>query len=77
MLFIALVGIVVGVGINFANLHTDFQDLRDFHRGYMGRRMLISEGSLTSREYLKALSTIEENKRRPPKRPPKVMKSFL
>jgi hypothetical protein len=28
---------------------TDFQDLKDFHRGYMGRKLLILEGRLTSR----------------------------
>ena len=44
-----VVGIVVGVVINFINLHTDYQDLHDFYRGYVGRRMLISEGKLTSR----------------------------
>ena len=59
---IALVGVVVGVVINFVNLHTDFQDLKDFHHGYLGRKMLISEGKLTSREYIKALKKLQESK---------------
>ncbi len=75
LFFIALTGLIVGLMINFANLHTDFQvertktnyfskckvtlsyinikDLRDFHRGYLGRKLHISEGTLTSREYIK------------------------
>jgi len=52
------VGIVIAVVINFINLHADFQDLHDFYRGYVGRRMLISEGKLTSRDFLNALRTI-------------------
>jgi len=44
-----VLGIIVGLVINFANLQTDFQDLRDFHRGYLGRQMLIREGRLSSR----------------------------
>ena len=60
VLFVCLVGLAVGIVINFANLHTDFQDLHDFYRGYMGRRLLISEGKLSSREYLEALELVHK-----------------
>ena len=46
---------VVAFIINFINVHTDFLDLKDFYRGYMGRRLLIIEGRLTSRTYLEYL----------------------
>ena len=53
--FILIVCVVVAVVINFINLHSDFQDLKDFYRGYMGRKLLILEGSLTSRTYINQL----------------------
>ena len=46
---------VVAFIINFINVHTDFLDLKDFYRGYMGRRLLIIEGRLTSKTYLEYL----------------------
>jgi hypothetical protein len=60
VLVVFLVGLSVCVVLNFANLHSDFQDLHDFYRGYMGRKMLISEGKLSSREYLDALKLVHE-----------------
>lgn len=50
VLVILLIGLVIGLMINFANLKTDFHDIRIFYRGYVGRQLLISEGMLTSRE---------------------------
>ena len=53
--FILIACVVIAIIINFINLHSDFQDLKDFHRGYMGRKLLIIEGRLTSRTYLHQL----------------------
>ena len=58
LLFILGFGLTIGLAINFGNLHTDFMDLKDFHRGYMGRKMLIAEGRLASRVYLEALKGV-------------------
>lgn len=63
VLVLLMAGVLVGVIINFVNLHTDFQDLQDFYRGYMGRRMLISEGKLTSRDYINAIKEVNEKKK--------------
>lgn len=63
VLVVVLAGIIIGLVINFVNLHTDFQDLQDFHRGYMGRKLLIKEGKLTSREYLKAINKVQKEEK--------------
>ena len=34
VLGILLFGVAIGLVINFVNLHTDFQDLKDFFHGY-------------------------------------------
>ena len=63
MIFVLVFGIVIGLVVNFVNLHTDFQDCHDFYRGYMGRRLLISEGKLTSRAYLEAINTLKDQQK--------------
>ncbi|XP_059095683.1 uncharacterized protein LOC131890364 [Tigriopus californicus] len=75
VLVLLMAGVLVGVIINFVNLHTDFQDLQDFYRGYMGRRMLISEGKLTSRDYINAIKEVNEKKKKSCKPSKKSRKS--
>ena len=53
--FILIFCVAVAIIINFINLHSDFQDLKDFYRGFMGRKLLILEGRLTSRTYIDQL----------------------
>jgi hypothetical protein len=53
--FILIFCVMVAIAINFINLHSDFQDIKEFYRGYMGRKLLILEGSLTSRTYINQL----------------------
>uniref|UniRef100_A0A0K2TSJ4 Uncharacterized protein n=1 Tax=Lepeophtheirus salmonis TaxID=72036 RepID=A0A0K2TSJ4_LEPSM len=52
ILVILSICILIAVCINFINVHSDFEDLKDFYRGYKGRKLLISEGRLTSRVFL-------------------------
>ena len=59
ILFILLCCCIIAVSINFINLQTDYMDLRDFYRGYMGRRLLIIEGRLTSKSYQDELKNSE------------------
>ena len=35
--------------LSFVNVHYDFLELRNFYRGYMGRRLLIQEGRLLTK----------------------------
>ena len=58
VLIVVFAGVVIGCVINFVNLHTDFQDLQDFHRGYLGRRLLIREGKLQSRRFCDAVEKV-------------------
>ena len=52
--------VAVAVGINFINLSSDFDDLMDFYKGFMGRRLLIVEGRLTSRSHILLLKAKEQ-----------------
>ena len=54
--------VAVAVGINFINLNSDYEDLMDFYRGYMGRRLLIVEGRLTSKSHIQELKAKEQTK---------------
>lgn len=40
--------------LSFVNVHYDFLELRNFYRGYMGRRLLIQEGRLLTKTKHKA-----------------------
>ena len=54
--------VMIAVGINFINLSSDFDDLMEFYRGFMGRRLLIVEGRLTSRSHILLLKAKEQVK---------------
>ena len=54
--------VAVAIGINFINLQSDHEDLKDFYRGYMGRRLLIVEGRLTSKRHIQMLKAKEQIK---------------
>ena len=54
--------VAVAVGINFINLNSDYEDLMDFYKGYMGRRLLIVEGRLTSKSHIQELKAKEQIK---------------
>ena len=54
--------VAVAIGINFINLSSDHEDLKDFYRGYMGRRLLIVEGRLTSKKHIQLLKAKEQVK---------------
>jgi len=60
--FILIACVAIAISINFINLHSDFQDLKDFHRGFMGRKLLIHEGRLTSRTYMVQLKEFKSIK---------------
>ena len=44
------VSVLGAIILSFVNVHYDFLELRNFYRGYMGRRLLIQEGRLTYRK---------------------------
>ena len=52
--------VAVAVGINFINLSSDYADLMDFYRGFMGRRLLIVEGRLTSKSHIQLCKAKEQ-----------------
>ena len=52
--------VAIAVGINFINLNSDYEDLMDFYKGYMGRRLLIVEGRLTSKSHIQELKAKEQ-----------------
>ena len=54
--------VAVAIGINFINLSSDYEDLKDFYKGYMGRRLLIVEGRLTSKKHIQLLKAKEQIK---------------
>ena len=54
--------VAVAIGINFINLSSDHEDLKDFYKGYMGRRLLIVEGRLTSKKHIQLLKAKEQIK---------------
>ena len=54
--------VAVAIGINFINLSSDHEDLKDFYKGYMGRRLLIVEGRLTSKKHIQMLKAKEQIK---------------
>ena len=54
--------VAIAVGINFINLNSDYEDLMDFYKGYMGRRLLIVEGRLTSKSHIMELKAKEQIK---------------
>ena len=45
------VSVLGAIILSFVNVHYDFLELRNFYRGYMGRRLLIQEGRLTYRKH--------------------------
>ena len=45
------VSVLGAIILSFVNVHYDFMELRNFYRGYMGRRLLIQEGRLTYRKH--------------------------
>ena len=52
--------VVIAITINFINLSSDYDDLMDFYRGFMGRRLLIVEGRLTSKRHVLRLKAEEQ-----------------
>ena len=52
MIILTFLGVSVlgAIILSFVNVHYDFLELRNFYRGYMGRRLLIQEGRLTYRK---------------------------
>ena len=51
---ISVLGAII---LSFVNVHYDFLELRNFYRGYMGRRLLIQEGRLTYRKHPETQNT--------------------
>ena len=53
MIILTFLGVSVlgAIILSFVNVHYDFLELRNFYRGYMGRRLLIQEGRLTYRKH--------------------------
>ena len=41
---------MVAIIVNFINLHSDYEEVHEFYIGFMGRKMLIQERRLTSRQ---------------------------
>ena len=52
--------VVIAIGINFINLSSDYDDLKEFYHGFMGRRLLIVEGRLTSKSHILLLKAKEQ-----------------
>lgn len=51
------VSVLAAIILSFINVHYDFVELRNFYRGYMGRRLLIQEGRLAYRKHPETQNT--------------------
>ena len=47
ILCLCIVGAIV---LSFANLNDDFVELKNFYKGYMGRKLLLHEGRLVYKD---------------------------
>ena len=64
MIILTFLGVSVlgAIILSFVNVHYDFLELRNFYRGYMGRRLLIQEGRLTYRKHPESEPETEKTK---------------
>jgi len=62
IVFILCLCVVCAIILSFVNIHDDFVELKNFYRGYMGRRLLIQEKRLVYRSQTNVGGQINQKK---------------